>query len=347
MPTLIDPLLALAGAAALAVLVGLLFWPRRGLVAQRRRTRRQSARISREDALKHIHTLEMSGRRPTVQSIAGALQLGLNEAAALIGAMEADGLLAYAGDTPRLTPTGRAAALHIIRAHRLWEHYLAEETGYGAADWHALAEEREHGLSAAELDELAARLGHPVFDPHGDPIPPTGDGLASPVGEPLAALPPDTPARIVHLEDEPEAVYVQLVAEGLAPGMVVRVTGATAERVRFWANGDEHVLAPLVAANVFVRPLPPQEQPAPSDGLSLAALRLGQSAEVVALSPALRGRERRRLLDLGLLPGTRVTAELRSPAGDPTAYRIRGAVVALRAEQAKQVRVMREVLTDN
>ena len=48
-----------------------------------------------------------------------------------------------------------------------------------------------------------------------------------------------------------------------------------------------------------------------------------------------------------MLPGTRVTAELRSPAGDPTAYRIRGAVVALRAEQAKQVRVMREVLTDN
>ncbi len=342
MPALIDPLLALTVAAALATLGGLLFWPRRGLVARRRRARRQSARIYREDALKHIHTLEMNGRRPTVQSIAGALQLGLNEAAALIGAMETDGLLAHEGDTPRLTPTGRAAALHIIRAHRLWEHYLAEETGYGAADWHALAEEREHGLSAAELDELAARLGHPVFDPHGDPIPLTGNGLASPVGEPLTALPPDTPARIVHLEDEPEAVYAQLVAEGLAPGMVIRVTAATAERVRFWANGDEHVLAPLVAANVFVRPLPPQEQSAPSDGLSLAALRLGQSAEVVALSPSLRGRERRRLLDLGLLPGTRVTAELRSPAGDPTAYRIRGAVVALRAEQAKQVRVTRD-----
>lgn len=339
MPVLVDPRLALAVAASLVALAALLFWPRRGLLARRRRARRQDARVCREDALKHIHTLEMAGRRPTVQSIAGALQLGLNETAALIGAMEAGGLLAHAGDTPRLTPAGREAALHIIRAHRLWEHYLAEETGYGAADWHALAEEREHGLSAAELDELAARLGHPVFDPHGDPIPPAGDGLAPVAGEPLAALPPDTPARIVHLEDEPEAVYAQLVAEGLAPGMVVRVTAATAERVRFWANGDEHVLAPLVAANVFVRPLPPQETPAPADGLSLAALRLGQSAEVVALSPALRGRERRRLLDLGLLPGTRVTAELRSPAGDPTAYRIRGAVVALRAEQAKQVRV--------
>ncbi|MBP6787086.1 MAG: FeoA domain-containing protein [Candidatus Promineofilum sp.] len=339
MDALIDPRLTLLAAAALLLLAAALFWPRRGLLPRWRRARQMGGRVHREDALKHIHTLEMNSRRPTVQSIAGALQLGLNETAVLIGAMEADGLLAHEGDTPRLTPTGRAAALHIIRAHRLWEHYLAEETGYGAADWHALAEEREHGLSAAELDELAARLGHPVFDPHGDPIPAIGNGLASPAGEPLATLPPDIPARIVHLEDEPEAVYAQLVAEGLAPGMVVRVTAATAERVRFWANGDEHVLAPLVAANVFVRPLPPQEQLVPGDGLSLAALRLGQSAEVVALSPALRGRERRRLLDLGLLPGTRVTAELRSPAGDPTAYRIRGAVVALRAEQAKQVRV--------
>jgi len=60
---------------------------------------------------------------------------------------------------------------------------------------------------------------------------------------------------------------------------------------------------------------------------------------IVTLAPGLRGQERRRLLDLGLLPGTKVTAEVRSPSGDPTGYRIRGATVALRAEQASLIKV--------
>ena len=71
----------------------------------------------------------------------------------------------------------------------------------------------------------------------------------------------------------------------------------------------------------------------------LSSLDLGGKARVVALSPVLRGAERRRLLDLGLIPGTEVSAEIRSPGGDPTGYRIRGAVIALRREQADQVRI--------
>lgn len=339
MGAMIDPLLALGVAAGLGGLVALLFWPGRGLYRRRRRARRMSNRVYREDALKHIHKLEMKGRPPTLQSVAGALQLGLNETAHLIGDMETACLLLHEDGIPHLTPQGREAALHIIRAHRLWERYLAEETGYGEADWHALAEQQEHGLSTAEVESLSARLGHPIYDPHGDPIPLPDGRLVPHGGEPLAGLAPDKPARIVHLEDEPETVYAQLVAEGLAPGMIVRVTGATPERVRFWANGDEHVLAPVVAANVFVRPLPAQETALAANGLSLADLKLGEGAEVTALSPGLRGQERRRLLDLGLLPGTKVTAELRSPGGSPTAYRIRGAMIALRDEQARLVKI--------
>ena len=61
------------------------------------------------------------------------------------------------------------------------------------------------------------------------------------------------------------------------------------------------------------------------------------------LSPQCRGPERRRLMDLGILPGTVIQAELVSPSGDPTAYRIRDALIALRKEQADWVRV--ELLT--
>ena len=63
---------------------------------------------------------------------------------------------------------------------------------------------------------------------------------------------------------------------------------------------------------------------------SLNSLRVGQSARVSHIEPAMR----RRLLDIGLIPGTRVTCTAVSPAGDPAAYLIRGAVIALRGRDA-------------
>ncbi len=74
----------------------------------------------------------------------------------------------------------------------------------------------------------------------------------------------------------------------------------------------------------------------------LSALAPGERGEVVALAAACRGLQRRRLLDLGVVPGTLVTSELRGPSGDPTAYRIRGALIALRREQADTVYVQRQ-----
>jgi DtxR family Mn-dependent transcriptional regulator len=71
----------------------------------------------------------------------------------------------------------------------------------------------------------------------------------------------------------------------------------------------------------------------------LSGLRPGTVARVIGLSPACRGPERRRLLDLGFVSGTPVEVEMVSPAGDPTAYRVRGTVVALRREQAGLIRI--------
>ncbi len=70
---------------------------------------------------------------------------------------------------------------------------------------------------------------------------------------------------------------------------------------------------------------------------TLADLQPGETAEVVAVHS--QGPERRRLLDLGIVPGTRITAELRSPLSDPVAYRVRGALIALRRSQAAQIEV--------
>ncbi len=101
-------------------------------------------------------------------------------------------------------------------------------------------------MSPAEVDALSARLQHPTHDPHGDPIPTAEGEFTGQPGVPLTTAPLDQPLRILHMEDEPKAVYAQLVAVDLHPGMPVRLVEASPERVRLVAGGREHILAPLV-----------------------------------------------------------------------------------------------------
>jgi DtxR family Mn-dependent transcriptional regulator len=84
--------------------------------------------------------------------------------------------------------------------------------------------------------------------------------------------------------------------------------------------------------------------PSIDHGTLLASLKPGQKARVVQLTDACVGTERRRLLDLGFVPGTLIEVEMVSPSGDPTAYRVRGTQIALRREQAVMIAV--ELATD-
>ncbi len=336
-----DPLAALLVAALVTIILVVLFWPGRGLVPRLKQGRRMTKRVLSEDALKHIYNYEMEGRRPSINSTAGTLNISLNEAAELLSQMEADGLVRTAHGEIKLSDNGRESALHIIRAHRLWERYLAEETGFNEQAWHESAEQWEHSLTPDDADALSAQLGHPNYDPHGDPIPTASGDIRGHGGEPLPKLSAGLLGRIVHLEDEPAVVYAQLLAEDLHLGQVVRVTEVSADRVRFWTNGDDHLLAPIVAANISVQPLEIQEEVIEevANSVRLSSLKPGETAEVLAISPASRGAERRRFLDLGILPGSKIMAEFNSPSGDPVAYKIRGATIALRENQAQHIRI--------
>lgn len=325
------------GAAALALLA---LWPRSGLVARWRAARQLARRSRREDALKHLLHGEANRRSPALDSLAGVLRITTAKAAAVLADLEKRGLVSYADGGPKLTSEGRELALHVVRAHRLWESYLADQTGVAEADWHHQAERKEHQLTPQQAEELAARLGNPMRDPHGDLIPPPGGELAAEPGQTLNAAALNHPLMITHLEDEPEAVYAQLAALGLQPGMLVTVAEKNPQRVRFRTDHREHVLAPVLAENVFVSPLPETASAALPEAACLASLQPGQRARVAGLAPACRGAERRRLLDLGFVPGTEVAVELVSPAGDPVAYRVRGTVIALRREQANLIRIL-------
>ena len=335
-----DPLISLIIAAAITALGLLIFWPERGVFWRWQRTQQMSTRVLREDALKHIHQCEIHNDKPSLKSLAGALDISTNQVAEVIEDLQSHELLQIDGTDFRLTPAGRDYALRIIRAHRLYERYLAEETGFEESEWHTRAHELEHRLSPEDVEALALRLGNPTHDPHGDPIP-TADGVLVYPHEriPLTNLVPNTPGRIIHLEDEPEMVYAQLVAEGLHIGQEVRLLEVSPQRVRFWTADEEHILAPIMAANISVVPVAEEPQAEELPGQPLTSLEPGQEAQVLGLSPRIRGAERRRLMDLGLLPGTTIEVEMASAGGDPIAYRIRGAVIALRKSQAQLISV--------
>jgi len=335
---MINPVLALAVFGVLFLVTALIAWPRWGLIARLNRMTHMSERVLLEDALKHVYTCESIGRSCSLESLAGQLELSTGRAAELLGALAASRLIANTPDGPRLTDGGRDSALRLVRTHRLWERYLADRTGVPAGEWHEEAERKEHMMSEAEVDALAARLGHPAWDPHGDPIPTAGGELPTLDRNSLSSAEVGRTVEIVHLEDEPRVIYDALLEDGIDLGSRIAVTSNDDSGVGMRARGRSWQLDHVVAGNVTVRLLPETES-ADAPVTTLLDLEIGHSARVVGISPACQGSQRRRLLDLGVVRGTTIDAAFGSAAGDPVAYNIRGALIALRREQAEWIRI--------
>ena len=221
-----------------------------------------------------------------------------------------------------------------------WRRYFADETGLAEEEWHREAELREHTTSTEQAENLASHMGYPSFDPHGDPIPTEMGELPPKKGQPLSGFNVGDYARIVHIEDEPETIYAQLVAEGLYPGMQLNIIEKDGSKISFSADGEEIVLAPVVANNISAVLLE-NEQIIEDNSDSLSDLKAGQYGEVTAISKACRGTQRRRLMDLGIIPGTVVSAEFSSAGSNPMAYNVRGSLIALRSDQAIFIKIKR------
>jgi DtxR family Mn-dependent transcriptional regulator len=336
------PGLNLAVFFALAVAAVALFWPGFGVVPRLFRQRLTASRVRLEDALKHIYHHESAGQTATIASLGGALEVAPAKVVALLERMQQAGLARMTAGRILLTEDGQRYALQVIRAHRLWERYLADETGVDPRRWHTSADRREHRITPREADALAERLGDPRFDPHGDPIP-TADGEVPEQDaeiKPLSELAEGEHASVIHVEDEPQVVYEQLVAQGVTPGQELVVLSKDDRRIVFDADGRSITVAPVVAANITARPMRRRTEDRRAEPLpTLIDLQIGQSAEVVRISPACRGIERRRLMDLGIVPGTAISRERRSMTGGLSAYRVRGTLIALRREQAETIAV--------
>jgi DtxR family Mn-dependent transcriptional regulator len=335
---MVDPTLALLVFGLIVTAGVVLFWPRLGIVPRLLRLSRLDDRVRLEDAVKHVYMCRRNGLTCSLESLAGRLELSTERAAGLVSRLAELGLVRMDGVSPTLTEEGERSAVQLVRNHRLWERYLADRTGVPAGEWHDRAERMEHSLSAEQADILESRLGHPRWDPHGDPIP-TSSGELTPVrGVGLATVEPGRAVEIVHLEDEPQQIYDGLVADGLVVGGRLDVIDRNDRAVRVRAGGREWSIDRVAAGNVTVTCLPEGARAEPA-WTTLIDARPGTRVRVVGISRACRGAQRRRLLDLGVVRDTEIVPELVSATGDPIAYRIRGALIALRRAQAEQILV--------
>ena len=129
--------------------------------------------ISKEDYLKAIYHLT-NGKETLANTskIAAYLNIKASSCTDMVKKLASDKLISYEPYRGvRLSPSGRKAAIYMIRKHRLWETFLVNTLGFNWDEVHNVAEQLEHTESPELITRLDAFLGHPTLDPHGDPIP--------------------------------------------------------------------------------------------------------------------------------------------------------------------------------
>ena len=248
------------------------------------------------------------------------------------------GLLKISGQGFQLTTEGRNYALRIVRVHRLWERYLAEETGVPETDWHQQAEIKEHLFTEEEANKISRKLGYPRYDPHGDPIPTASGDLPPHKGKALMDFSNGDRVQVIQIEDEPPAVYAEIIDKGIYLGVIIEILKKVKNGIHLLVEGKTKTVTPLLAKNIVVQTVP-EEQKIDDTPQFLSSLKRGEEAEVLGISRACRGAQRRRLMDLGIVPGTSISMAMTSAGGDPKAYYIRGAMIALREDQANFIHI--------
>jgi len=210
---------------------------------------------AQEDYLKHLFLLEeaLGGPVPT-QALAERLSVKPPSVTEMLKKLKALGLLEhepYRG--ARLTERGRKVALEVLRHHRLLEAYLHQALGYGWEEVHQEAERLEHVISEDLEERIAEDLGHPPFDPHGDPIPTKDLTLPSSKALPLTEAPLGR-ARVARALAQDRGTLNLLARLGLVPGKPLRIL-ERGEGVRVEVEGEVYLLPRALAQAVGVEPL--------------------------------------------------------------------------------------------
>jgi len=214
-----------------------------------------------EDYLKAIYELSLEDGRASTTRLAEVLRVTPASVTGMVqklAGMESP-LIDYRKHRGvSLTPDGMAVALEIVRHHRLLEMFLHQKLGFAWDEVHEEADRLEHVISEGFEDRIAQELGHPIYDPHGDPIPSPDLEVPPAHDHPLSEMQPGQRATVRRVRDTDPGLLRYLSELELVPDAGVEVL----ERSPYDGNltmlidgqQDAIVLGPHVTSQIFVEP---------------------------------------------------------------------------------------------
>lgn len=214
-----------------------------------------------EDYLKAILLREQhlaQAELVTMGQIAGDLEVAPGTVTSMVKTLEKVGLISYEPYSGvRLSAEGRRTAARILRRHRLIELFLVETLGLDWSEVHEEAEQLEHSMSDKLIDRIDQMLGHPVVDPHGDPIPDAEGLIRQPELHSLAECDPGH-YEVARVSDQDEAFLRFVERSGLKPGAQLELTASdpAADAVEIKpSDSPKLTLGAAAAGKLWVEPI--------------------------------------------------------------------------------------------
>mgnify|MGYP001095878825 CR=1 FL=1 len=313
-----------------------------------------------------IARLRADGRPVPLSRLAEALSISPVSVNEMCRKLQDQGLVLYQPyKGAQLTPEGERRAYYILRRHRLWEVFLVGKLGFEHIEAHEVACQLEHATPNLLADRLDAFLEYPGVNPQGEPIPRADGVFAARPQVTLASLSAGQQGHVVRC-DVGDATRAFLDERGIRPGARLTVV-ATAEDGVLVQAGETHISLARSLAEVIRVELgeagskhPAGTQPKPMSiskdeeesemqvkdettvyHVPLNTLRVGQRGVVVHVGG--KGPVKRRMMDMGLVPGSEVKVLRVAPLGDPIEFMVKGYSLSLRKSEAKAIEV--EVVT--
>ncbi|WP_405472233.1 metal-dependent transcriptional regulator [Paenarthrobacter ilicis] len=214
-----------------------------------------------EDYVKVIYSFtEWQDKPITSSQLAQRLGVANSSVSEMVRKLKDQGLVNHQPYSAiRLTESGRQLALAMVRRHRLLETYLVEELGYSWDEVHDEAEMLEHAVSDTFIERMSAKLGHPLRDPHGDPIPAADGTVDLPHAYQMIELDKGHSGRITRISDENPELLRYLATEEIALDAPIEILGrkpfggALVVRIGNPSQGREFDLADEVSSALWVQ----------------------------------------------------------------------------------------------
>jgi DtxR family Mn-dependent transcriptional regulator len=210
---------------------------------------------SAEDFIKAVYVLQQNGDRVSTNSLAEALNVKAPSVTDMARRLEGNGLLDYQKyKGVKLSDSGHEIALKLLRRHRLIELYLVRELSYELHEVHDEAEVLEHNVSDQFIHAISEKLGNPLFDPHGDPIPDAAGVIARRDLKQLSEIELHQSATVARLKAEHADMLQHILDRGLCLNAIVTVLSRDPFEgpITIIVDGEERILGHNVAESVWV-----------------------------------------------------------------------------------------------